>query len=224
MINKINISAQPASINFKAVKIAKTQSFVDGIKTEIDIYRLSHKDCPFLNNLAQTVEPARLVPKDAQKHGFERWKEIFFYAVENAMRPEYRSYLAVTKNKPCGLINFKTMNKDTHVECICTWPVKINEKVKFAGKSLFNQVLEYHKKAGSDKITIEAIVNGHSHPLERYIELGFVPVRNLDHTVAMEMSKKTTEKLQKRFAGYFTSTPSETGKEINLNKSLNLDF
>ena len=106
MIKRINLSAQPASINFKAVKIAKTQSFVDGIKTEIDIYRLSHKDCSFLNNLAQTIEPAKLMPKDAQKYGFERWKEIFLYAIENAMRPEYRSYLAVTQNKPCGLINF----------------------------------------------------------------------------------------------------------------------
>lgn len=224
MIKRITATKQNPPLAFKGINIAKTQSIFNGIKTEIDVYRLSQKDSPFLSSLAQTVDMEKLMPAEAKKKGFELWRDMLLYGIENALNPEYRSYLAATKNKPCGIINFKTINNDTHIECICTWPVKVNEKVKFAGKTLFNQVLNYHKLLKAEKITIEAILNGHSHPLERYTELGFLPTKNMENKAFMEMSRENAEKLSQKFSEYFTSIPAKSGKEVNLDKTLKLDY
>ena len=222
MIKKLNTAEKTPS--FRGILITKTKNITNGLKTEIDIYRITAKDRPFLNNLVQIADPARLMPKDAQKPGFERWKEMLFYAAENAFSQEFRSYLAVFQNKPCGIINFKTVNKNTHIESICTWPVKINEKVKFAGKSLLNQALKFHETSGSEKITIDAITNGNPHLPEKYMELGFESVKRGTNTISMEMSKKNAQNLLKKFEEYFTCTPSTCGEDKNLNKTLDLDF
>ena len=161
---------------------------MNNIKTEIQLLELSPKyDKHFLKNF--DVDMETLMPGLA-KYNYERWHEMLEYAKDNALKPDRRTLLAITEQKPCGIMAFQPGKKTFFVDCICTWPVEYAKKVNYAGTTLFNQLFKIFDNAKANKIRLEAITNGPFDTLTKYKKLGFVPLSSNGHKVEMETNSQ----------------------------------
>lgn len=190
-----NIHNNGIKPNFTAIHIANTKNIINNVETEIKLYQMSAKhDRHFLNKFDINMET--IMPNLA-KYEYNRWHEMLEVAKDNALKPDRISYLAVTQDKPCGIMSFLPGKKNFWLDCICTWPVEYGKKVNLAGTTLFNQLFKVFNENKADKIKLEAITNGPFDTVSKYKNLSFQSLDYSRHKVLMETnSHRVSAKLK----------------------------
>ena len=199
------------NINFGAYHFARCQNL------NINIHKISNNsDIKALQKFCDTVDFNELMP-DLTRNNADRWHEMLELVTDSAKNPGNVTYVETINNKICGIVSYFP-NPTTFIDCICTIPVNIGEKVKLAGKALFCQVFSDFEKYNGSKIKLKAITNGPYDTVNKYKELGFKETHNVTSTYSeMEVNKHVVKnELQrlKNIVGYNEVEP----ENINLDE------
>lgn len=158
--------------NFKAIKIASTAKRINGVNNPITIYQLTKDDIPVLKKWANNISYKKLFPNLNQLLQ-ERWQQIFDYCIREIEEDSDGSYLAVSNNKPCGILTYQYDGNGIYIDGICSVPIKENKKVPNVGKALFCQMFNLAHKEKCKKLTLSAVQDGPFDVVKKYEELGF---------------------------------------------------
>lgn len=165
------------SPHFRALHIANCD--------KIKLYKVANKsDVKALKSLPDTVNMEKLLP-GLSKSQYERWHEMLEYAIDMMQNPGNTTYIETLNNKICGIVTFFP-NKTTIIDCICTWPAQVGQKVKMGGKSLFYQVFRDFEKNKGTRIKLDAITDGPFNTIKKYEPLGFKRTSTV-HPTKIEM-------------------------------------
>ena len=165
------------SPHFKALHIANCD--------KIKLYKVANNsDVKALKSLPDTVNMEKLLP-GLSKSQYERWHEMLEYAIDMMQNPGNTTYIETLNNKICGIVTFFP-NKTTIIDCICTWPAQVGQKVKMGGKSLFYQVFRDFEKNKGTRIKLDAITDGPFNTIKKYEPLGFKRTSTV-HPTKIEM-------------------------------------
>jgi len=174
----------------------------------------SSNDIRFLKDFCKRTDFHQLMPR-LKKNETDRWHEMLEYAVDCAEMPQNTTYIEILNNKICGIVTC-FQNQTTIVDCICTIPVNIGQKVKLAGKILFYQIFKDFIEYGGSRMKLKAITNGPYNTKEKYKELGFKETSNVTKTTvemaANQYMIKNAMKILKKIIPY-KPVPQE---KINL--------
>lgn len=209
---QIQTNRQNFTPQFKALHIANTGN--------LKLYRLAgNADKKYLTSLAERIKTGELMP-NLSKQEVDRWDEMLKYAVFNAQNLKNITYLETCNNRPCGIITFRTDNKTTFLDCICTFPTQVGERVKLAGKTLFYQIFSDILPIKNGRVELEAITNGPFDVVKKYEDLGFKRTSRVYPTkVVMEMSGFKLKETFNRLRELIDYTPLEPEK-VNLSQTL----
>lgn len=158
--------------NFKAIKIASTAKRINGVNNPITIYQLTKDDISVLKKWANNISYKKLFPNLNQLLQ-ERWQQIFDYCIREIEEDSDGSYLAVSNNKPCGILTYQYDGNGIYIDGICSVPIKENKKVPNVGKTLFCQMFNLAHKEKCKKLTLSAVQDGPFDVVKKYEELGF---------------------------------------------------
>lgn len=169
------------SPNFRALHIANCD--------KIKLYKVANNaDVKALKSLPDRIDMEKLLP-GLSKTQYERWHEMLEYAIDMMQNPGNTTYIEAINNKICGIVTFFP-NKTTVIDCICTWPAQIGQKVKMGGKSLFYQVFRDFERSNGTRIKLDAITDGPFNTIKKYEPLGFRRTSTVHPTkVEMEANK-----------------------------------
>ena len=169
------------SPNFRALHIANCD--------KIKLYKVANNsDVKALKSLPDMVDMQKLLP-GLSKTQYERWHEMLEYAIDMMQNPGNTTYIETLNNKICGIVTFFP-NKTTVIDCICTWPAQIGQKVKMGGKSLFYQVFRDFERSNGTRIKLDAITDGPFNTIKKYEPLGFKRTSTVHPTkIEMEANK-----------------------------------
>lgn len=207
-----------SNLNFKAIKVATAKSIVSNNKTTIDIYRLTNKDKRFLETLLKNFELTKRLPKN-NEYEQKVWGDIFKYSVYNALLKGNTSYVAVSENKPCGIICY-AKNKITDLIGICALPDKEGNKTPFVGTTFFYHLFNDVLQSGAKNIKLEAVNDSPIDVVKKYLSLGFKITSAEGRYTQMSINRyKIKEQLEilKNRIKYEVCEP----KEANLEQFLN---
>lgn len=198
--------------NFKALHIADAGN--------LSLYKITDlSDKKYLKTLTDKIKLSELMP-NLKKQEAERWNEMLEYAVDNTQYPENITYLETHNNRPCGIITFRTENKTTFLDCICTFPTIVGEKVALAGKTLFYQMFKDIQDIRNPRIELEAITNGPFNVVRKYEELGFKKTSRVFPTkVVMEINSSKIKETLRRLTELVDYKPV-TPEKVNLSQTL----
>lgn len=141
----------PKNLNFKAHLAAKVVTKAS--KKEILLYSLDKTDKPFADRMVKKLNLEHLYPNQKDYNGFLAWKNIIKGAVSRIGLNEV--FLAVHNKRPCGIIAFRNeTNKTALLSRIATWPIKPEEKVEHAGKSLMRTLFQHVINENQEEIIL----------------------------------------------------------------------
>lgn len=183
------------NINFKARCIANTSNVYKKAKTHIDIYELSNKDNNFIKKLGASVDYKKLMPELCDYYQF-RWQKVFNYAVESALNKENKAYLAVSNNKPCGIMTFYEHGNNIVLDSICDIPQNNGRRVNYTGSTLICLLYQIAQRLNVKGISLSAVTDGPIDVVAKYIQKGFKITEQDEVYTQMYCSKyKFKEKL-----------------------------
>ena len=168
---KITNSTSYNLTSFKATKVATTQNFLRGVTTEIELYKLGREDKRFLQEWLKKVDFKKLCPNLSETLQ-KRWQKVFNYCISQAEDFDHTSYVAVSENKPCGILTF-VEDATYFLDGICAVPNELGKKANLVGKTLFYQVFKDANKDDAKGIDLKAINDGPFDVVEKYEKLGF---------------------------------------------------
>lgn len=161
---QINLNTATYKPEFGALHIANAG--------KLKLYKMTDTaDYKYLKTLPEKIDMGELMP-NLDKESYNRWHEMLEYAVDNAQYECNETYLLACDNKPCGILTWRP-EKNSKLDCICTWPVEFGKKVKLAGQTLFYQMYKDFLELKGKKIELEAITNGPYDTITKYEHLGF---------------------------------------------------
>lgn len=209
-----NFNSNP---NFNGIHVAKSTNIIDGVKTSIDLYKMTPKDDKFLMQLRSTKKMKDLMPDNRiTPFQFNRWQFLFEYVISQSFHRGEHSYLAAVNKKPCGIISFKPTETKFDLDCICTWPVEVGKKVKMAGQTLFKQMFEDFKNSNANIINLTAITDGPYSTVPKYMRLGFKQTGGEDNFVTMRTNREDVTKTLEKLNENIETTQISGGKDENL--------
>lgn len=204
---------------FKATKIAHTRNNIGKITTSIEIYKLGREDHNFLNKLAKKINFNELFPK-LDTYSIERWKHILEYCIKTALNPDNQTFLAVSDNKPCGILSYSNDRNSLYLDGICSIPIEKNKKVNFVGKTLFLQIFKDAKEKNCKSIILDAVNNGPFNVVKKYENLGFKKDRTTFPYTKMVCNKHKIAEQLKELPFIIDYIPHKEEEIVNLNKIL----
>ncbi len=168
---KITNSTNYNLTSFKATKVATTQNLIGEVTTEIELYKLGREDKRFLQEWLKKVDFKKLCPNLSEVLQ-KRWQKVFNYCISQAEDIDHTSYVAISENKPCGILTFVEDNT-YFLDGICSVPNEFGKKVNLVGKTLFYQVFKDAKADDAKGIDLKAINDGPFDVVGKYEKLGF---------------------------------------------------
>lgn len=208
--------------NFQARLVAKTVNCIGKLETKIDLWEVSSQDSVVLNKIVEKTNMKKLMPNVPYFEN-QRHKNMLAIAVDDTLLRGAKTYLAVTDgNKPCGIMSIFEENHNLKTSCVCTWPVEIGKKVKFAGKTLFYHIFQNFKDSKAKKIVLEAISDGPAPTVPWYESLGF-RVADKDRLDTMVINQSKAKEACKRLKNRIDYVPVTDGKKVDLATVLDLD-
>lgn len=204
------------NLNFKAIHIARTQNIAKKSAPIIDIYKLTGKDAKFLNELREQKNFKELMP-ELTEYDANRWQKVFEYGIDSAQIPYYNSYLAVSENKPCGLLVLEELGPQRLIlDCICKIPTKKSTTTKGAGEALFTQMFKYADEKSAKSIDLKAVTDGPFDVVKKYENLGFLNIGWDEMYVHMSCHKFKIKEQLKKLLAQISYKPTKTSENVNL--------
>ena len=212
--------------NFQAKPIARTINRIGNLETKIDLWAITHEDKVVLNKMLEKTNIKELMP-NVSREEHSRWEDMLAIAVDDTIslmedKKMYQGILAVTDNKPCGIMSYKFDKNNLYTSCVCTWPIEVGKKVKFAGKTLFYQLFKMLEGSNAKMASLHAIHDGPYPTVPRYQALGY-NVANHDRLTEMKINKPRAKESCKKLKKHIEYAPVENGKDIDLSRVLVLD-
>ncbi len=196
-INNMKISNLNNSPAFGAYHIADTKNFINCIKTDIKIYKITQCDLLFLNSLKKNINLKTMMPK-VDKNELEVWRELLNIGLQQAGEKCKNGLLAVFENKPCGIMAYTQKPKSFKINSISSIPVAQNHKVPLCGKTLFNILFRDFLESNAAYIDLDAVTNGPFNAVSKYMQLGFKQCGGENGIIAMRITReKVIETLNK---------------------------
>lgn len=204
--------------NFCAIKIANTQALINKNSTNIELYRLGFEDKGFLHNLLRKIKISKLYPK-LSKENIERWQRVFDYSISKALDNENTTYIAINKNKPCGILTF-FKDSISFLDGVCSIPIGYNQKVPFVGQTLIYQMFKDVECSRSKAIKLKAVNDGPFNVVKKYEKLGFKQEFNkeVDYTEMSCNKHKIAHQLKE--LPFIIKYDKCEQEKVNLNKFL----
>lgn len=215
-IQKTNYSYTP---NFRAIKIASTKNFVNNLTIPIDIYKINPKtDNIFLKNWQKKVDFKKLFPQ-MPEFDSSRIKRIFDYTINSAAGIDYTTYVAISNNKPCGIISYIQSNQgNTFIDGLCSIPIEINKKVRKTGSTLLLQTFKDASKNNSKEIVLDAVNNGPFNIIRKYEAFGFKKYSISNDYTNMRCNKYKREEQIRQFERDIEYIPENLDENTDLNQ------
>lgn len=204
--------------SFKATKVATTKNLLHGVATEIELYKLGKEDKRFLQEWMKKVDFKKLCPNLPETLQ-ARWQKVFNYCISQAEDIDHTSYVAISDNKPCGILTF-IEDSTYYLDGICSVPNELGKKVNLVGKTLFYQIFKNAHEDNAKGIDLKAINDGPFDVVDKYEKLGF----KREHCPTDEYTKMHCNK--HRMAAELKEFPFEIDYEevepekVNLNQFL----
>lgn len=182
--------------NFKAIKIANIKTGINNNISSIDLYQLRREDYGFIQKLAKKINFENTENKISEYYK-NRWQKVFKYCIETAFDHFNITYIAISQNKPCGIMTFSNKHS-IFLDGICAIPNEQGEKVPFTGKSLLFELFKVANETSAKSINLNAVPDGTFNPVRKYEELGFKRNATQENEyIAMECNKyKIQEQLK----------------------------
>ncbi len=205
------------SINFRARKIAETKNIYKKVATDIDLYELTKRDNLFLVKLAGSTNFSKLVPDMCEYYQY-RWQRVFNYAIESAINPNYRAFIALHNNKPCGIMTCKQDGNNLYLDSICDIPVKGGKRVNYTGSTLFCLLYKIAEELNVKGISLAAVPDGPIDVVSKYLDKGFKIINQNELYTDMFCSKyKIREKLKELLSNISYKTIKKS-KDVSLDE------
>ena len=203
-------------VNFKAKHIAVTKNTYKNICTKIDLYELTKRDRDFLDNLQKKVDYSKLMPGLCE-FDQKRWQKVFDYGIESAKLSDYRTYVAVSRNKPCGFLTFAKDGNNIILDCICDIPVEKNKRVNYTGSTLFCQLFKAADDLKAKCIELKAVIDGPVNVIKKYKEKGFKETGTQDNYIKMSCNKFKIREQLMELLSQISYKSVKKSEEVNLN-------
>ena len=202
------------NLNFQARKIALTRNVFNGVKTHIDLYELSSKDTKFLEKLRDKINIPELMP-DLAKPDAKSWQDVLNFTINAALDKSIKKYLAVSNQKPCGIMALQKEGRTMNLLGISSIPIGVNQKANYAATTLFCQLFQNAKNSKPNRIVLEAVRNSGFDLVSRYKEKGFFPGETGERYISMKCPKRQIIPQFKKLQAATNYTPVRT-KEVEI--------
>ena len=201
--------------SFCAIKIADTKNYIKNIETPISVYFITQKDNAFLDKLGKSLKMRDLMSR-LSENMCNIWQEIFKLSISQAQCKDKFTLMGFFKNKPCSVMNYTKEKNSYKINTICSWPVEPDEKVPYAGKTLFSLLFRDFLQSDCKHIDIDAITNGPFSAVAKYMSLGFKQRGGENYILAMRANKESVAKSLNSLDEFITVNPSVCFKEVDL--------
>ncbi len=201
---------------FGALKVATAKNFFNGVESKIDIYKLTKKDEHFLDLLEENTNYKKLAP-NMREDMQNRWQKIFHYCVEEVKDGFNQSYVALSGNRPCGIVTYYADSTSSYLDGVCKIPTP-DKKVYLAGQSLILKFFKSALEENSKTVKLDAVKDGPIDVISLYEKLGFKKVFNntTDNYQPMEMNKFKLKEQVKKLEELITYKEEKHPQEVNL--------
>jgi len=203
------------NLNFQARKIALTKNVFNGTSTHIDLYELSGSDVNFLQKLKDKIKIAELMPnlKDGEA---KSWQDVLDFTINAALDKSIKKYVAISGEKPCGIMALKKEGRVLNLLGISSIPVDVNKKVAFSGSTLFCHLFSNAKKSKTKKVILEALRNSHFDLVTKYKEKGFFVGQQGERYISMSCPSYNIRAQLKRLQAATSYVPAKSKKDVSL--------
>jgi len=204
--------------NFGALKVASAKNYVKGRETLIDIYKLTKNDNDFIDILEKSTDYHRLassLKSDMQ----ERWQKVFHYCIEEMKDGYNQNFVAVSNNKPCGILTYYANGTSSYLDGVCKIPAPVEEDVHLTGQTLILNFLKAAQQANSKTVGLDAVKDGPFDVISLYEKLGFKKVFHPDDEgkyQPMEMNKFKLKEQIKKLEKVIKYQEEKGKEEVNL--------
>ena len=203
------------NLSFQARKIALTKNVFNGKITHIDLYELSSYDVDFLTKLKEKTNISTLMPNLTEADA-NSWQDVFNYTINAALDNSIKKYLAVTGNKPCGIMAVQKIGRRMNLLGVSSIPLDVNKKVNFAGSTLFCQLFQMAKTSKSKSLMLEAMKNSAFDLVSKYREKGFFIGEEGERYISMHCPKRNVRAQLKKLQEATNYLPVKYAKEVSL--------
>jgi len=200
-------------VSFKAKYIAATKNTYKKAATKIDLYELTPKDRPFLEHLQNDIDFGGLNMCEFEQ---KRWAKVLNYGIENAKCKDYKSYLAMHSNKPCGLLTAQENGSSLYLDCICDIPQK-GKRVNYTGSTLFLQLFKLAEELKSKTVDLFAVIDGPIDVVSKYKSKGFKVNGTDGNYFKMSCNKYNIKEQINELSGEIEYKPIKNHHDIDLN-------
>ena len=205
------------NISFRAMKIASTQNSYHNKTTKIDLYRLSQRDIPSLEEWGNSVKYSELMPKMCE-YSQNRWQKVFNYGIESAKDPSCNAFVAISEDKPCGLLTFIEEGKILYLDCICDIPIQKNKKVNYTGSTLFCEIFKFADRIKAKGIELLAVTDGPIDVISKYKAKGFKEVGTDGAYIKMRCNKFKIKEQLNELLSKINYKSIKNSPEVDLRK------
>ena len=211
------------SISFKAKEDASIRTLVNDVTNDFTVYRVDYSDSVFLDKMCSKINLSKLTSSKAySKIVLKTWKNIINNAVFNAKFDEPQKTFLITQNsKPCGIMSYQNI-PNLYLDNIATWPVKKNVFNKGVGTSLLALLFINSKANNVKSIYLDCVKNSSINLEKFYKSFGFV--KNVDRNLFDMVTRKSVIEEQCARFDKFVKIKKINGKQVDLNKVLNIDY
>lgn len=203
--------------NFGAIKVATATNYVKGMESPIDIYQLTKKDGEFIDFLEQSTD-FHTIATNLRKDMQERWQKVFHYCIEEIKDGYNQNYVAIAKNKPCGILTYYANGSSSYLDGVCKIPT-LEENIHLTGKTLILKFLKAAQSANSKTIHLDAVKDGPFDVISMYEKLGFKKVFHAQDNgkyQSMEINKFKLKEQIKELEKFIKYKEESNSDEVNL--------
>lgn len=208
----INNKVAPA---FGAIPIARTKNKFKGLTTKIDLYELTKSDRKFIENLAANLDFSTNLAK-MDEFDRKRWKKVFDYTIEAIQNSDNQSIIAISDNKPAGILSFFDEVSSLFLDAVCAIPQPGGKKVNLGGTTLIYQLFKFAESYKVKNITLAAVTDGPFDVISKYKKLGFKDLGMEGNYVKMSCNQYKIKEKLKELSLIIEYEPVKNPEKINL--------
>ena len=204
-------------IAFKATPDAKTLTTINDTISEIKILKLNKDDMPFIEDLSRKIKIEELLPNEPKPAIYQKIVNSAFEHI--LLKKDRDAFIAIKGNKPCAIMTTRDDYNAMNLVYLAALPVKFNEKVSNAGKSMVRHFLSLFEKSENTTGVVYPEMKNIDRLEPFYKKCGFTS--SLAACWRMTMQKKDLPQIINKIEKDFQYHKINNAKDIDLFEKLN---